>query len=288
MPTVSANAGLAAAYQTLANVRKGADAPAASGDARPRLIEDRIDLTTRPRGYQQWPGAAPEGSAFHGRFTSDGLALDQNGHAVVVDPTARTVLIKSANGARIQEWADILNDTSGRVSDLDKAKAHNELVRAWQDDNPNFTADEKRAAAGVANNSVFMVKVEALNERTSRMLRDTAQADEPGYAAETAGLRGWLSYYDSLETWEQEIYAGSRESAEALLSFFERLSAREQAGAHKSGDASPQDPETRWLMSLFNRIGEAQGEFWKTGSKAALIAVRDELAAGFQPSGTRT
>lgn len=95
------------------------------------------------------------------------------------------------------------------------------------------------------------------------------------------GLRGWIAYYDSLQPWEQEIYAGSRESAEALLSFFEQLEAQERAGAHTRGDSNPQDPKTRWLLSLYDRIGVAQSENWKTGSRAVLLAIRDELTAGF-------
>jgi hypothetical protein len=147
--------------------------PAASAPAQPlpAQSEDRAELTTRPHSYQEWPGAAPEGSIFHGQRARDGLALDANGKAVVLDPTGRKVLIGSANGRRIQELADMLNDASGRVSDLDKAKAYNELVRAFQDSNPNFTEDEKRAAAGVVNSAAFTVKVEALNERTNAILR---------------------------------------------------------------------------------------------------------------------
>jgi len=280
MPISATNTDLSS-YQALFGGDARRDAPGAPAQRQPRVIEDRVDLTTRARSYQQWPGAAPEGSPFHGQRTSAGLALDENGRAVVLDPSGRTVLIKTANGRQIQQWADALNDTSGRVSDLDKAKAYNALMRAWQDGNTEFSQDEKRAAAGVANNSVFAVQIEALNERTARMLDSAPARDDAGYDAEMAGLRGWITYYDSLQPWEQEIYTGSRESAEALLSFFEQLAEQERAGAHRPGDANPQDPKTRWLLSLYDRIGTAQAEVWKTGSLEALRAVRDALKAGF-------
>jgi hypothetical protein len=70
----------------------------------------------------------------------------------VLDPEGRNVLIETGNGRKIQASGDILNDGSGRYSDVDKARAYNQLLTAWQDGNPNFTVDEKRAAAGIANN----------------------------------------------------------------------------------------------------------------------------------------
>jgi hypothetical protein len=99
-----------------------------------------------------WPAPAPEGSPFHQTKTADGLWLDAAGHAVVLDPEGRNVLIETGNGRKIQASGDILNDGSGRYSDVDKARAYNQLLTAWQDGNPNFTVDEKRAAAGIANN----------------------------------------------------------------------------------------------------------------------------------------
>lgn len=99
-----------------------------------------------PAVKTRWPEPAPEASPFYEQKTADGLWLDASGRPVVLDPDGRAVLIDMASGRQIQHWGDILNDTTGHYSDVDKAKAYNELFTAWQDGNPNFTSDEKRAA----------------------------------------------------------------------------------------------------------------------------------------------
>jgi hypothetical protein len=214
----------------------------------PRLAQDEISISQANR--PPLPGAAPEGSQYYGQYTADGLALDTNGQAVVVDD--RTVLIQSTNGRQIQQWGDILNDTTGRYSDVDKANAYKQLTYAWQDANPNFTFEEKRAAAIVANRSDFAPRVQHLEQRLSSLVQK--------------GLsnQGFVAWYDALAPWEQAFYAGRREAAEAMQFISDGLERRAQTGAYKSGDPNPSDPEARWLLhcstrsvSLTRTIGRA-------------------------------
>jgi hypothetical protein len=133
----------------------------------PWVVQDQVEISTHSR--PPLPGPAPEGSPFHGSYTADGLARDEYGNAVVLND--RTVLIKTANGRQIQAWGDILNDTTGRYSDVYKANAYKQLTYAWQDANPNFTFEEKRAAAIVANRSDFAPRVQHLEQRLSSLVQ---------------------------------------------------------------------------------------------------------------------
>lgn len=254
------------------------DAAAATGPGGPWIVADTVDLSEDGKRAQasaltKWPGPAPEGSAFHGRKTADGLWLDDGGRAVVLDPAGRTVLIGTANGRQIQHWGDILNDASGRYSDVDKARAYNQLFVAWQDGNPNFTADEKRAAAGIANNSDFISKIMAFNERMNAL--------HQGGAPSLDRLIAW--HDNEAADWERELLAGEREKWEAIKLVLDGLEARVRAGAFAYGDRAPQDGETRWLLAMFGRIGEVSSRPWEHPDlRAAHGAIRDELRRGYR------
>jgi hypothetical protein len=254
------------------------------------VITDRIDLsedgkralaaakerhlsTQEASVKTRWPGPAAEGSPFHGQKSADGLWLDAAGHAVVLDPEGRTVLIGTANGRQIQQWGDILNDSTGRYSDVDKAKAYNQLLTAWQDGNPNFTMDEKRAAGGIANNSDFISKVMALNDKVGSLIT-------PGQSS----IVKLINWHDNEATdWEQELLAGQREAWEAVKLVLDGIDARVRAGAFTYGDQNPSDGETRWLLAMFSRIGEVSNRPWEHPDlRAALGAIRDALRAGYQ------
>ena len=232
----------ATALRTLLNPatnapRDGAIALMANG---PRIVADKIELSDEgkralaafkeghhaeqaARVRTRWPGPAPEGSPFHGKKNADGLWLDEGGHAVVLDPEGRTVLIGTANGRQIQQWGDILNDTTGQYSDVEKAQAYNRLFTAWQDGNPNFTVDEKRAAGGIANNSDFMPKIMAFNERMGALQqRGTHSIDR------------LISWHDNeAADWERELLAGEREKWESIKLVLDGIEARARAGAFR-------------------------------------------------------
>lgn len=277
------SAALVQLFRTPAGAEAVAAAPQAKGGkdgAQPRVIEDKVDLSAAARSRlaaaekPKWPGAAPEGSVFYGQRNADGLWLDANGHAVVLEGDGRTVLIKSENGRKIQDWGNILNNASGQYSDVEKAKAYKQLVNAWQDGNPNFTFDEKRAAAGIANNSDFITKVSALNERINDIVKSGGRENS------------LITWYDNeAADWEKEMFAGEREKWEAIGRIMDGIEARVRAGAFKYGDQNPADGETRWLMSLFNRTGEVSSRPWEhPDMRAAMGGIRDELRAGYKAS----
>jgi len=301
MSVGSVNGGLLAALfgRSALQTTVSVPAPAASPQQAnaPNAVADSVTLSflAQARGWVEQERRridsivpAPEGSPWFGARSSDGLAIDANGLAIVVKGT--TVLIDSANGRKIQAWGDILNDTTNRYSDLDKAKAYKELVGAYQSDNPNFTFDEKRAAGMIAHTSEFQVKAYDLDRRRAEWFGpppDPQDAD-PGYARKTASLRRQIAWHDAAEPWEREMYRGERERAEVGLLFFEKLEKLERAGKVMRGvpGAAQPDPETRWLFLLYDRLGQVQSEEWKWGEgvRAKFAEIRDKLAAGFKPS----
>jgi len=302
MSVASVNSGLLAALFGRSALQEsvGAPTPEASPSANtPKGVEDSVSISFLAKAREQVEqerrriasfGPAPEGSPWFGARTSDGLAIDVNGLAVVVKGT--TVLIDSANGRKIQAWGDILNDTTNRYSDLDKAKAYKQLQAAFQADNPNFTVDEKRAAGMIAGTSEFQAKVSDLDRRRAEWFGPPPdpQDDDPGYARETASLRRQIAWHDAAEPWEREMHRGEREMAEGALLFFDKLETLERAGKVMPGvpGAAQPDPEARWLFLLYDRLGQVQSEAWKWGEgvRTKMAEIRDELAAGFKPSVT--
>lgn len=245
-----------------------------------RTVEDTVTLSDEARRRMaadagvkpKWPGAASEGSAYFGQRNAAGLWLDDNGHSVVLTPDGRKVLVQSENGQQIQAWGDILNDTAGAYSDVDKAKAYKQLVSAWQDGNPNFTQDEKRAAAGIANASDFMTKVSGLNDRIGQIVSG---------GGNTNSLIAW--YDNEAADWEKEIFAGEREKWEAINTILTGVDARVKAGAFKQGDDPASDGETKWLMGLFNKIGQVTSRPWEhPDMRAAMGGILGELRAGYK------
>ncbi len=135
--------------------------------------------------------AAPPPQAAGLRVVEDTVTLSE-------EARRRLALLQSPNGERIQGWGDILNDTSGAASDIDKAKAYKQLVSAWQDGNPNFTVDEKRAASGIANSSDFMTKVTGLNDRIGQIVSGGGNANS------------LIAWYDTEATdWEKRCSPAS-------------------------------------------------------------------------------
>jgi len=298
MSVGSVNNGLLAALfgRSAFQPTTGAPAPGAAAPANePQTVEDPVSISYLAKAREQVEqerrriasfGPAPEGSPWFGARTSDGLAIDVNGLAVVVKGT--TVLIDSANGRKIQAWGDILNDTTGRYSDLDKAKAYKELQYAYQSDNPNFTFDEKRAAGMIAGTSEFSAKVDDLNRRKGEYLFAPGAFDKNGFAQGDVIMRRQIAWHDAAEPWEREMFRGEREMAEANLILSEKMEARRRAGAVLPGvpGAAQPDPETRWLFALRDRLGQVQSEEWKWGEgvRAKFAEIRDLLAAGYKPS----
>lgn len=277
LPTVTA---LSTLFKTAAPDTAATPRPAASPlQAAARVIEDTVTLSEEARrrlaadaAKPKWPGPASEGSPYFGQRNAAGLSLDDNGQAVVLSTDGRQVLIDSASGKRIQAWGDLLNDTSGAISDTDKAKAYKQLVSAWQDGNPNFTVDEKRAAAGIANSSEFMTKISGLNDRIGQIVSGGGTTNS------------LISWYDTEATdWEKEMFAGEREKWAAIDTILKGVEARVKAGAFKYGDSPKSDGETNWLMGLFNKIGEVTSRPWEhEDMRAAMGAILTELRAGYK------